>query len=193
MKTGNDNDFEIVRLVKEGDASAFRLIVERYKDVSFSLACSILHNEQDAEDALQESFIKVFRGLGQFRFQSGFATWLYKIVVNTCNSKFKTRKKQQKLFQAEHYQATGSYDHASPFDKLLVQDRKVVVNRILSLVREEESLLLRLYYLAEMDIREIKEITGFSESKVKVTLYRARQSFYKEFQKIFGNEMSLIQ
>jgi len=87
MKISSEKEIEIINQVKEGDTSLFRLLIDKYKDVSFSLACSILRNEQDAEDALQEAFIKAYNGLKRFNFHSSFATWLYKIVVNTSNTR----------------------------------------------------------------------------------------------------------
>jgi len=191
MKENKDKDFELISQIKEGDTSKFRILVDRNKDVSYSLACSILKNEQDAEDALQESFIKAFRGLKSFSFKSSFSTWLYKIVLNTCISKYKSRKKYNHFIDIDSDANLMITDKNTPFNDLKLNERKVVVNKVLDAIKEEESLLLRLIYLADLSIIEIKNVTGFKESKVKVTLHRARKSFQLKFQKIYGYETTL--
>ncbi|MCG8702174.1 MAG: RNA polymerase sigma factor [Bacteroidales bacterium] len=190
MRKSKDKDFELIISVKEGDTSGFRFLVDKYKDVSFSLAYSILKNQQDAEDALQESFVKAFKGLKSFKFKSSFATWLYKIVVNTCKTKYESQKRYQ---QALEYDSESTTKHDIPdntsMDMIYSNEQKVLVNRILDLIKEEEALLLRLYYLAELNINEIKEVTGFKESKIKVTLHRGRKNFQLKFEKMYGKEI----
>ena len=99
MKKNKEKEFALIERIKEGDTSHFRILVDKYKDVSFSLACSILKNEQDAEDALQESFIKAFKGLKSFSYKSAFSTWFYMIVINTCRTKYKNQKRHNQLIE----------------------------------------------------------------------------------------------
>ena len=192
MKRNNNTEFEIVEKIKKGDTSAFRFLVEKYKDVSFSLACSILRNENDAEDALQESFIKAFKAIKKFRYKSSFSTWLYKIVVNTSNTYLKRQKKKQNFTDKDSWDNLELYSNDTGLDQLISSEQTVIVNKILDSMKSEESLLLRLYYLSELDVREIMEITKFKESKIKVSLFRARKNALKQFQKIFGSEFTLI-
>lgn len=77
-------DYELIRKINKGDTSAFRQLVYIYKDVSLSLASSIIKDSSIAEDVVQDVFIKVYHKLDTFSFKSSFATWLYRIVVNTC-------------------------------------------------------------------------------------------------------------
>lgn len=191
MKKDKDKEFELIAKIKEGDISNFRILVDKYKDVSFSLACSILKNDQDAEDALQESFIKAFNGLKSFSFKSSFSTWLYRIVVNTCNTKYKNQKRHNHLIDIDSYSGIEITGSDTPFNKIALNERKDVVNKVLDLIKMEESLLLRLFYLAELSIDEIKQVTGFKDSKIKVTLYRARKSFQQIIEKMYGSEITL--
>ena len=190
MKRNNDKEFDLITKIKEGDTSNFRILVDKYKDVSFSLACSILKNEHDAEDVLQESFIKAFNGLKGFSFKSSFSTWLYKIVLNTCNTKHKNQKRHNQLIDIDSYSNIEITENDTPFKKITLNERKYIVNRVLEQIKEDESLLLRLFYLAELNIAEIKQITGFSESKIKVTLHRARKSFQQRLEKMYGTEIT---
>ena len=193
MKNNNENiDFEIIERIKEGDTSEFRVLVEKYKDVSFSLACSILHDEHEAEDALQEAFIKVYKNLKKFQGKSSFATWLYRIIVNTCFTIAKKQEKRKLQDNIDYY-----YDLEIPNDRTGLQDlvdseRTAIIKKVLKTMKTDEALLLRLFYLSELDVREIMKVTGFNESKIKVTLHRARKNVLTEMQRIFGKELILL-
>jgi RNA polymerase sigma factor (sigma-70 family) len=191
MKKNKEKEFDLIERIKEGDTSNFRMLVDEYKNVSFSLACSILKNEQDAEDALQESFIKAFKGLKSFSFKSSFSTWLYKIVVNTCRTKYISQKRHSQLIENDLSLNVEIAGDDTPFNKITSNERKYIVNRVLDQLKEEESLLLRLFYLAELNIAEIKQITGYKDSKIKVTLFRARKSFQQTLEKMYGIEIIL--
>src|SRR5437016_8317375 len=68
----------------EGDERAIRWVLNRYRDRVVRLAAHVLHNPREAEDVAQEAFVKAFRQIGQFRGESGFYAWLYRIVINLC-------------------------------------------------------------------------------------------------------------
>ncbi len=182
MKRNKDKDWELIAKIKEGDTALFRILVDKYKDVSFSLAYSILKNEQDAEDALQDSFIKAFKGLATFNFKSSFATWLYKIVFNTCNTKYKSDRQMHELVNLDSDSNIEIEESLSPFSEIEQKERIEAVNKVLDMINENESFLLRLFYLAELSISEIVQVTGFKESKIKVTLHRARKSFLQKLE-----------
>jgi RNA polymerase sigma-70 factor (ECF subfamily) len=192
MRKNKDMEFELITRIRAGDTSAFKIIVEKYKDLSFSLACSILKNEQDAEDALQESFIKAFKGLGQFNFKSSFSTWFYKIVVNTCLTNNAKQQNDKQLIDFDSSVSIEIAENNTPFNELNTKERKEIVNQVIDTLKTDEALLLRLFYLAELSIVDIKFITGFKESKIKVTLLRARNSFQQKLEKMYGSEINLL-
>ncbi len=82
VERGPDPDLEYVELARAGDLEAFRQLVTRYQSRAFSVAIGIVGRKEDAEDIVQEAFLKVYRNLGSFRGQSSFYTWLYRIVFN---------------------------------------------------------------------------------------------------------------
>lgn len=169
-------EFEIIKSIRKGNINNYRTLVNDYKDVSFSLAVSILKNETEAEDALQEAFIKAFRNLKHFKFNAAFSTWLYRIVVNTCLNYLKSKKHKSFQNEDDHLLNLES-ENESGYDNLLNDDRNKIIQNILKQLKPDEAMLLNLFYLSEFSIDEIKEITGFKESKIKVTLHRARKSF----------------
>jgi RNA polymerase sigma factor (sigma-70 family) len=87
----------IIGKIKDGDFSACRYIVDKYKSFVFNIALRILRNREDAEEVAQDSFIKAFKAIDTFRYQSKFSTWLYRITFNNAIS----RTRQKKFFQEE--------------------------------------------------------------------------------------------
>jgi RNA polymerase sigma factor (sigma-70 family) len=186
-----DNDALLVKRVREGDTSAFRILVEKYKDLSLSLACSVLKNEEEAEDVLQEAFMKVYKNIGKFRFDSQFSTWLYRIVVNTCLHA-KEKSKNHLHTEITKAESKSSVQYGG-FDTLVEDERARYVAEAMNLMKADEALLLRLYYLCELSIAEIKDITDFSESNIKVILHRGRKNMQAILEKLTGNEsMNLL-
>ena len=83
-------DLELVqKFQRESDQHAFDLLVERHSERAYQLAYSILQNRQDAEEVVQDAFIRIYRSLANFRGDAQFSTWMYRIVVNLCNNKFR--------------------------------------------------------------------------------------------------------
>lgn len=191
-KEEHNTDLHLVEQVKKGDTKAFRILVEKYKNVSFSLACSILKNECNAEDALQEAFLKVFKNIKKFRNNASFSTWLYRIVVNTSYTALKKQSKEYLLNDKNEQKALSIAEETKSSEYLIQNNRKEIINKALNNLKPDESLLLRLYYLSDLDINEIKKVTGFGESKIKVTLHRARKSLHEYLEKVLGNELKQL-
>ncbi len=93
---GNGNDRrerELVRRTAEGDRNSFRTLYDTYKDRVYSTCIRMLGNELDAEEALQDVFVRVYTGIGAFKGESSFSTWLYRIAVNVCIERLRRRKR----------------------------------------------------------------------------------------------------
>ena len=189
-KKNNRSDTILINRVQQGDTSSFRGLVEKYKDVSFSLACSIVKDETLAEDVLQDAFIKVFRNIKKFQGKSAFSTWLYRIVVNTCYDAIRKNKSLNNVELSEREYNISDFN--SGYDSSLRNERISIAREALKKLKPDESLVMRLYYLCELGMDEIKEITGFSESKIKVTLHRGRQSLELVLEKMLGNEINYL-
>ncbi len=87
------SDSEIVDSVLSGNEKDYSLLVDRYKDRAYSLLCGIVKNNLDAEEALQDSFLKAFSALNSFRRDSKFSTWFYRIVYNTVSTVISSKKR----------------------------------------------------------------------------------------------------
>src|SRR6185503_1765186 len=93
-------DRQVIKACQQGDREAFRLLFEAYKDRVFSIACYSLGDEAAADDITQQIFVKLFTRIGQFRGDSEFTTWLYRLVINSCLDE---RRKQKRFLPVEEF------------------------------------------------------------------------------------------
>lgn len=159
--------------VCQGDTDAFRYFLKKYKDMAFSLAVSILKDEYIAEEVAQDAFVKAFNGMKSFNGTSTFRTWFYRIVLNEAFQRRKKQKKDLLEFQPNYNEEIEDESILLALDK----DEQIYnINEALKMLPDRESVALRLFYLEEENIKDVCEITGWSESNTKVILHRARKS-----------------
>ncbi len=166
-----------IRKVLKGDTSAFAHFVDTYQDMAITIAYRICENRQDAEDIVQNAFVKAFHNLHTFRSDSKFSTWFYRIVYNTAlshisSSGFNTQFEDYKVIDSD-----SSYSDLDTLEQIHENERKEIINQTMEKLPKDESLLLTLYYLEENSVKDICLITGLTESNVKVKLHRARKRF----------------
>lgn len=164
------DDFYIDKVLN-GDKQAFRYFVREYKDIAYNLAISIVKNAHNAEDVVQESFIKAFKNLQSFKRNAKFSSWLYRIVVNEA---FMCLRKNKIDFAKIEDQT-----ERLPLDETEECEKGVLVQKAILLLNPNEALVLNLFYLEEKKIKEIANITGCSVSNVKILLHRARKNIRK--------------
>ena len=169
------NENQRVQQVLSGNTSAFAYFVDAYQDMAITIAYRICGNMQDAEDVVQESYVKAFRNLRSFRSDSKFSTWLYRIVYNTAI----THTKSQMWIGSR---AAAMEDASQLADNTLEinmneNERKEIVADVLQKMPTGDALLLTLYYLEDNPVKEIAKITGLNEPNVKVKLFGARKLF----------------
>lgn len=183
MQESKDNLY--ISKVCNGDTEAFRYFIKEYKDMAFSIAVSVVKDDRVGEEIVQDAFTKAYCSLKKFNKESKFSTWFYRIVVNESLTALKKLKKEIIVFKAE-------YDNEIPDESSLVslklEERRHLINKALSQLPPNESLALSLFYLQEENLKEVREITGWSESNAKVILHRARKSMFAVLNQILkGN------
>jgi len=161
-----------IQRILTGNSEAYRYLISKYKDMAYSIAVSIIKNEFDAEEIIQLSFVKAFNNLSSFKRTSKFSTWLYRIVINESFKQFK--KRNTEIIDFKETLPDISSETLNPLLKLEVEDQKYYINEALKQLPSKECLVLRLFYLEQNTIEEMREITGWSISDIKVTLHRAR-------------------
>jgi len=169
------NENQCVQQVLSGNTSAFAYFVETYQDMAITIAHRICGNMQDAEDVVQESYVKAYRNLHTYRSESKFSTWLYRIVYNTAITQTKARM----WMGSQETEIENAYDLGENRLEIDLEemDRKEVVSDILQRMPKGDALLLTLYYMEDNPVKEIAKITGLNEPNVKVKLFRARKMF----------------
>lgn len=172
--TINDDQY-IINQILGGDTQAFSVLVDRYKDLVFTLALRMLKHREEAEEVSQDVFIKVYKSLHKFKGDSKLSTWVYKVTYNTCLDAIKKHKRKHKEVQIDKYDA---YDIAfvdDALERLEKVDRENTIHACIDALASDDSFILTLYYFKELSLEEIAKITGLKTNNVKVKLHRARK------------------
>lgn len=184
------SDIYYIEQILAGNCNVFSYLVDRHKNKAYNLAFRICGNHEEAEELTQDSFLKAYRSLGNFKMKSSFATWLYRIVYNTTISHVRVRRKgllSLEEFPADAIDFLGTSISEEEADK---EYRTSLVNFALQKINEEERGLISLYYYDEMSTNEISEVTGISKSNLKVKLFRARQKMQEIIEKAEKKKLS---
>jgi RNA polymerase sigma factor (sigma-70 family) len=178
-------DEEYIDKILAGNVETFRYFIHKYKNMVYSIALSIVKDQMIAEEVTQDAFINAFNALKSFRRESKFSTWIYTIVYNEA---FKRLKKTKTQIQTSHENISLDIEDESILSSIQQEEQRIVINEALEMLPINESLALKLYYLEEESINEVAKITGWSKSKVKVTLFRARKSMYTVIKSIINRK-----
>lgn len=162
------SDTEYIDLIIKGNTACYKHLVDRYAKMSFAVAYRIVKDSDDSQDIVQEAFIAAYENLKEFKGESKFSTWLYRIVTN----KALVFKNKQKLFnEIDEY---GQLD--SEYDEDINTQNEILVKKALLDLNDKERFIIELFYYQEQSIKEIALIVLASEANVKVLLHRARKN-----------------
>jgi len=191
MKFRDDNHY--IERVINGDIPAYASLVEKHKNLVFSIAMKILNNREDAEEIAQDTFLKAYNSLKSFEKKSKFSTWLYRIAYNGAVSK-KRKKKLDVVEIDDHIMFNYSTDEISNnVNQLNETVQTQLIEKALSKLPEEDNLLITLFYKSEHSIEDISYITGLSQSNVKVKLHRIRKKLYEEIRETIKRNSLYLQ
>ncbi|WP_445737810.1 RNA polymerase sigma factor [Mariniflexile sp.] len=169
------NDQHYISLILHGDASAFSVLVNRYKDLVFSLTMRMLKNREEAEEVSQDTFIKVYKSLDKFKGDSKFSTWLYSVAYNTCLDRLKKNKKFYNDVPIDEFTEHQVKTIDNALDALEVKERQQAIQDCIVLLPSEDGFLLSLYYFEEQSLDEIAKVMQLTPNNVKVKLFRSRK------------------
>ena len=166
-------DKEKIDSVLKGNVNDYTLIIDRYKHKAFSLLVNMLKNKMDAEEALQDAFIKAFNSLNNFRSEAQFSTWFYKITYNTgltilSAQKRKIEMQMNSIDDMEYLKDEDAEVYA------LSENKKQYLLKMVDKLPIRNSLVLILYYMDNFSINEISEVMDLSLVNTKVLLHRSR-------------------
>ncbi len=197
MKYEEDESSLSLEKLQAGDRFEFARMVELYSDLIYRLTLKILGNTQDAEDALQETFLKAFRSIKDFKGLSSITTWLYRIAVNEALMILRKNKPDQSRVELDD---EGDEDNAEPFqvvdwepvpeEKLLSGESMQVLNRLVQELSPALRVVFLLRDIQELSVRETAEILGVNEIVVKTRLSRARFQLRQSLAQYFGGRVT---
>jgi len=166
---------------REGDVESFEKLIERYQKTAYNVALRMMRNEEDAKDATQEALIKAFRSIRSFRGESGFSTWLYRILVNTCKDEL--RKRRGNLVSLEQGRQTEAGFEAIELadetfaPEVVLESRTIrqTINEAIRTLPEQNRAAVVLRDVQGYSYEDIGAILGCPVGTVKSRINRGRQ------------------
>ena len=179
-----------INSVLSGNVSDYTVIINKYKDMVYTVAYRITGNREDAEELAQDVFVKAYASLKDFKGKSKFSTWLYSIAYNTSISKIRRKRlKSVSIDDKEviyHDIADDAHEDFYNFDKVPVE----ILRQALDELDPVDKSLLTLFYQDDKSVRELAGITDLTESNVKVRLHRSRQKLFHRLKTLYGAELT---
>lgn len=198
-----EEEHEIVRRAQGGDQDAFRELVERYQRKVYSICYGMLKNPEDSMDVSQEVFVKVFRYLEKFNFESSFYTWLYRITVNLCIDHIRKHAKIRAVEFDDRLSRDGGGDvageeHIMP-STLGVNPDKVYARRelrekmleALESLPEKHRTILILREVEGLSYEELSDVLNISKGTVMSRLFHARKYFQDALQEYLQGDLQV--
>lgn len=171
----DQGELELIRQAAGGRSEAFRRLVERNQAAVFHLSLRMLGDREEAEDVVQETFLRLYRHLPDYKAGHKLSNWLYTIALNLCRNKLR-RRKVLRFFSLEAW--TG----AEPAEPEAAQTRETFDRMVATLPESlREAFLLR--YLHELPDEEIAGVLGLSVGNVRVRIHRAKARLWETFGK----------
>jgi RNA polymerase sigma-70 factor, ECF subfamily len=166
----------VLARARQGDHEAFRALVDEHSRSVFRLAYRMTGNQQDAEDVVQESFLRAYRQLGRFEARANFGTWLYRITANCAVDLMRSRQARRDQSHAESLEVTGPFvvsDGAGPERLAASAEIERRVNRAMDQLSPIERAAFTLRHYEGRTIDEIARALGLRTSAAKHSVFRA--------------------
>jgi len=189
------DDTNLILQAQKGNESAFEELVYCYDRSVLSIALKYTRDEDDAKDLYQEVFIRVYRGLKNFRFESEFSTWIYRITTNVCLS-YKSKSKENLRVSIDNdydeeekeFSSTQEliYDGSSPEEITSGADTKEIVDEAVESLSPKQKMTFILKHYEGYKIREIAEMLNCKEGTVKKYLFDAIKNLRKKLSPVYA-------
>lgn len=185
-------DHDIIARILKGETHHFSVLVDRYRDRAFALTCRLLGNREEAEETLQDAFVKAYRSLGDFRGESRFGTWFYRIVYNACMTRLSRR--QDNAPSLDDPEAIGGENAVASNDPDVLEsiaeaERFEILDAEMQKLPEKFRAVLALFYVQGQKYEEIAKVLDLPLSTVKTHLFRARALLRNRVLDRYNDEM----
>lgn len=183
-------DIRLAKLARAGDRAAFAELVELYKDKIYHLAYRMLHNRHEAEEIVQETFLRVFTNLERYDETQKFSTWIYRIGTNLCIDRLRKRKPSYSL-DSEMNEGEGTDWYSllpsqedTPDEQLLLSETQTQIRESIETLPEKYKAVVILRYLQDLSLQEISDVLSMPVTTIKTRLHRGREFLRKKLEKI---------
>ena len=164
---------KLVEKAKKNDEQAFNKLIVLVQEEMYLIAKSKLKNEDDVADAIQEAILLCYKNIRKLRDNKFFKTWLIKILINECNKIYKKQKKNHVSYEEENIE-----------NYLKVEEtnfQNIGFDILIRNLKDDEKLILSLYYYSEYSTKEISKILKIKESTIKSKIFRAREKLKNQY------------
>jgi RNA polymerase sigma-70 factor (ECF subfamily) len=182
------NERAVVESAQQGDTEAFRMLFEQNRQRIFSLAYQYTKNAEDAEDILQETFIKTYNFLDKYQTENdaNFSSWIYRIGIN-CSIDYLRRKKRTRHDFSDWDKVEKTYsddNHSNPEQSARLEELRERISVLVEMLSPRQRMVFILKHYQQLSIKEIAELLDCSEGSVKKQLFRAISSIKNPLKKL---------
>ncbi len=182
----------LAKLSRGGDRRAFAELVELYKDKIYHLGYRMLNQKQEAEDIVQETFLRVYMNLEKYDENQKFSTWIYRIATNLCIDRLRKRKPSYSI-DAEVTDGEGTDWHAmlasneaGPDEELILSETQDNIREAIQTLPPKYKTVVILRYLHDMSLQEISDVLEMPVTTVKTRVHRGREFLRKKLESEYG-------
>jgi len=185
-------DLELVQRVQAGDKKAFDVLILKYQQRIVHVITGFVHDPVEALDVAQEAFIKAYRAIPNFRGDSAFYTWLYRIAINTAKNHLTSRARRPPAVDVDAMDATNFYDapelkeFETPESSLMSDELKQTIHQAIQDLPEDTATAIKLRELEGMSYEEIAQVMECPIGTVRSRIFRARDAIDKQIQETMG-------
>jgi len=191
------SDQEIIRALQQKSETAFRTLVDQYKDRMYNTCLGLLQNPEEAEEAAQDVFIELYKSVGKFRGDAKLSTWMYRIATTKSLERIRKQKTQKRFafFQSltggdKDYETTrhATFEHPG-----VILEHKEQAQTLFSTIKtlpENQRIAFTLHKVEGLPYQEIAEVLGTSVSSVESLMFRARKSLQQKLKTYYEKNFS---
>ncbi|QAY67906.1 RNA polymerase sigma factor SigW [Paenibacillus protaetiae] len=184
----NVMEARLAKLALKGDQRAFAELVDLYQDKLFHMAYRMLNNRQEAEDVVQDTFLRVYKNLDKYDEGLKFSTWIYRIATNLCIDRLRKRKPSYSLdAESSEHEGLDGYsmipsDNRTPESEVLLTETQKIVHQAIESLPPKYKTIMMLRYIQDMSLQEIGEVLDMPVTTIKTRVHRGREFLRKKLE-----------
>jgi len=181
------NDKQLIERIQNGDATAFKELVEKHQTKVINVCNGFTHNYDDAQDIAQDVFIEVYKSIQKFRSEAKFSTWLYRISVNKSLNFIRNNKKNKwfqsldLLFESDKNLIS---DNENPEDNIEKSEKSIIIHQAINSLAKNQKIAFTLSKYEDLSYKEIANVMELSLSSVEALMFRAKKNLQKKLIKL---------